>query len=162
MISQLLQNKPLTDEFFSGRKTGEKNLLVSSTGVLIGVAIGALSGMKGFGFSVGSSIRDLFGGHADLALFKKGWSNTKKGVATGIGNFMYMLCGAAYTLGSAGDLLYRWTGMNKLETLAIGMDNIGFLFMTWANALDIDGERAKKENGQPLTTQLPITATALP
>lgn len=136
--------KPLTNEFFSGNQTGEKNLLVSSTGILSGVLIGALSGMKGTAFSIGSSLRDLFGGHADLALFKKGWSNTKKGVATGVGNLLYMVCGGAYTLGSASDLIYRWTGLNKLETLAVGLDNIGFLFMTWANAMDIDSEKKKE------------------
>ncbi len=135
--------KPLTNEFFSGKETGEKNLLISSTGILSGVLIGALSGMKGTLFSIGSSLRDLFGVHADLSLFKKGWSNTKDGVSTGIGNFLYMICGGAYTLGSAADLIYRWTGMNKLETLAVGMDNIGFLFMTGANAMDIDGDREK-------------------
>ena len=138
--------KPLTNEFFSGKETGEKNLLISSAGILSGVIIGALSGMKGTLFSVGSSLRDLFGVHADLSLFKKGWSNTKEGVATGLGNLLYMVCGGAYTLGSTADLVYRWTGMNKLETLAVGMDNIGFLFMTWANAMDIDGDR-KKLNG---------------
>jgi hypothetical protein len=150
VIGSLL--KPLTNEFFSGKETGEKNLLISSTGILSGVIIGALSGMKGTLFSVGSSLRDLFGVHADLSLFKKGWSNTKEGAATGLGNLLYMVCGGAYTLGSAADLIYRWTGLNKLETLAVGMDNIGFLFMTWANAMDIDGDR-EKANGNK--TRLP-------
>lgn len=126
----------LLSEFVKGKKTAEKNLLVSSTGILSGVFIGLLSRMKGLGFTIGSSIRDIFGIHADLSLVKKGGSQSKEGERTGIGNLKYMICGIFYTLGSVCDLIFRWTGFNKLETATIGFDNAGFLFMTLANASD--------------------------
>jgi len=94
----------------------EKNLIVSSLGILAGVGIAIVGGLR----RVGASIRDIFGIHADLGLFGKK-------------NIWYKICGAFYTIGSGTDLVYRWTELPKLELAAVGMDNLGFMFMTWAN-----------------------------
>ena len=31
-------------------------------------------------------------------------------------------------------ILYRWLGISKTDLLAVGLDNLGFGFMTWADA----------------------------
>ena len=108
----------------------EKNLVVSSLGILAGVGLALIGGMT----KLGASLRDIFGIHADLGLFGKE-------------NFWYKLCGAFYTVGSGTDLIYRWTQIPKLELAAVGMDNLGFMFMTWANR-NVIRDVENKSNGK--------------
>lgn len=110
-------------------RRAEKNLVVSSLGVLAGVTIALVNKFK----LVGASLRDIFGMHADLGLFSKK-------------NPWYKACGAFYIIGSSTDLIYRWTDIPKLELAAVGMDNLGFMFMTWANK-NVNRDVKNKSNG---------------
>lgn len=142
-------------------ETAERNLVISSTGIMTGVLIGALSRFKGLGFKIGSSIRDLSGIHADLSLFKKAFSKSK-GKATGLGNIKYGVSGALYTVGSLVDLVYRWTGIPKLNLAAVGFDNAGFLFMTWASATDHKASREKSRSQPHRPEPIPVLPETKP
>ncbi len=135
--------------FVTDKRRSERNLVVSTLGILSGVFLGSFEKL----FTLGASLRDIFGIHADLAVYSKGYSyadNNKSPVgeqgkkSTGLGNLMYKYSGALYTVGSFLDLIYRWTGMNKLETLAVGMDNAGFLFMNLGLAKDSEAARERE------------------
>ena len=140
--------------FISGERTAEKNLVVSSLGLMLGSLLYIGTGFK----KLGSSIRDLSGMHADLSLWNKGSSHSQDGKATGAGNLKYKFSGILYTLGSAVDLIYRWTGLDKLELAAVGLDNAGFMFMNWANATDnranSKNEKTQKVENQPAIPQI--------
>lgn len=115
----------ILDVFARGERKAEKNLVLSSLGLLTGAFLGIGAGLT----RIGSSIRDISGAYADLALLSKD-------------KLSYKFCGAFYTLGSLLDLVYRWTGIEKLNLAAVGLDNAGFCLMSYANA--DDNERARK------------------
>lgn len=127
------------------QRRSEKNLIVSSFGVLIGVSIAFFTGLR----RIGASIRDIEGIHADLGLFGKK-------------DLWYKACGGFYTIGSAMDLVYRWTNIPKLELAAVGVDNLGFLLMTWANKNKIKDDEKKNgnKNGNHTTQPPPEPALA--
>ena len=134
--------------FMKGNRSAEKNLVLSSMGIFLGSTLGIGFGLK----KLGSSIRDISGAYADLALFNKGISRSKDGKPTG-SNYKYMICGAMYELGSIIDLIYRWTGIEKTDQLAVGIDNGGFLAMNWANLDDIENNKKFNEaNGDSSET----------
>ena len=143
IVRELKENMPkgfftaLKKVFIKGERVAEKHLTVTSLGILSGVFLALVPGL----YKIGRSIRDISGAYADAALFAKGFSKAEDGKATGVGNMKYMLCGALYMLGSFSDFIYNWTGLNKLELAAVGFDNAGMLFMTWANATDNKASR---------------------
>ena len=129
--------KAISQTLMYGERVAEKNLVITSLGVLAGCGLAIFPALR----KIGRSIRDIFGAHADMALFAKGFSYSKEGKKTGVGNFRYMICGALYEIGSVFDFIYNWTGLNKLELAAVGFDNAGMLFMNWANATDNQASR---------------------
>ena len=116
----------ILDTFARGGRKAEKNLVLSSLGLLTGSFLGLGLGFK----RIGASIRDISGAYADLALFSKD-------------NLWYKLCGGFYGLASFLDLIYRWTGIEKLNVAAVGLDNAGFCLMSYANAGDNQRAREK-------------------
>lgn len=102
-------------------RTAERNLLFSSIGTLCGAIMGTILPFE----RVGATIRDLFGIYADLAVYDKADSENSDGKDTGAGNKLFGTAGIFYTLGSVLDLLYRWTKMDNLNLLALGMDRVG-------------------------------------
>lgn len=118
--------KAILEIFGQGDRKAEKNLVLSSIGLLTGAGLGLGLGLK----KLGSSIRDISGAYADLALLSKDKPS-------------YKVCGAFYTLGSLLDLVYRWTGIEKLNLAAVGLDNAGFCLMSYANA---DDNKKAREN----------------
>lgn len=146
--------------FITDKRRAERNLVTSTLGILTGVFLGSFKKL----FTLGASLRDIFGIHADLAVYSKGFSyadnnktvaneNGQNKKSTGLGNLMYKYSGALYTVGSLLDLVYRWTGMSKLETLAVGIDNAGFLFMNLGLAKDNEAARLRDNKTKTLTTE---------
>lgn len=145
--------KALYEVFVKGKRRAEKNLVVSSIGIFSGSFLGTFLGLR----KTGSSIRDIFGAHADIALAFKGDSVNKLGNSTG-SNAKYKACGILYVIGSFLDLIYRWFGTSKLELAAVGVDNAGFMFMNWANRIDNRASKTREKNNEDKTdveTQLP-------
>lgn len=127
----------ITDE----KRRAERNLVLSSLGLLTGAFIGLGTKFK----RLGSSIRDIAGGYADLALLSKK-------------NVLYKLSGVGYTFGSLLDLIYRWVNIPKLNLAAVGLDNAGFCFMNLANLLD----NKKVRNQEPQATNNTNANTSQP
>ncbi|MBI2996221.1 MAG: hypothetical protein HYY52_05890 [Candidatus Melainabacteria bacterium] len=160
----------LKEIFYGGERTAEKNLVVSAIGILTGAIFGTFLGFNNFVQKIGASIRDIFGIHADIALWDKGDSKAENGQATAVGNIKYKLSGAFYLIASAMDLVYRWTGLSKLNMAAVGIDALGFSFMTWASSEDNKAamnnkngkhaEPAEQETRQPTPAPSPVVATA--
>lgn len=117
------------DIFIKDERKAEKNLLVSTIGILAGSAIGIP--FEKFR-TLGSVIRDVFGFHADLALVAK-FKSIAKNVKEKTSNNLYGFSGVFYTLGSGVDLIYRLFKTPKLNIAAVGLDNAGFVFMNGAN-----------------------------
>lgn len=134
--------KPVHEVFLKNPRRAERNLITSSLGMLAGVTLGTFLGFN----KLGPSLRDIFGVHADLAVFSIGFAEDGKKKETGKGNLSYMVGGVLYTLGSVVDFIYRLTGMDKLELVAVGLDNAGFLFHTSGNYYHNLGVR-NKQNG---------------
>lgn len=131
MVNEFKQNgfsKGFYNNFISGERTAERNLLTSSTGILAGVGMSYGLGWK----KAGSTVRDVEGIHADISIIQSGLPFFKTGKKV---DLYYLLSGTFYTLGSGLDLIYRWIPIPKLELVAVGMDNLGFLFMTKAMAI---------------------------
>ena len=145
---------------FSNKRSAERNLVLSSIGIFTGSFLGMGLGLK----KLGSTIRDLAGGYADLALMNKGTSHDEQGKPTG-SNAKYSFCGGLYGLASLVDLFYRWTGIEKIDQAAIGLDNAGFLAMNWANLEDIEANKKfneEKGNGvSGITIETPQVQPAL-
>lgn len=133
-IFRELKDKSFKEVFLTGTNSrlAEKNLLISSIGILSGVFIGMFGKLR----KIGASIRDVFGAYADLGLIHKAFSKNDQGKETGKGNKKYAVCGSLYAIGSALDFIYRWTEIPKLELAAVGFDNLGLLFMNWARNED--------------------------
>lgn len=145
---------------FKNKRSAERNLVLSSIGIFTGSFLGMVAGFP----KLGSSIRDVFGGYADLALFNKIFSYDEHGKPTG-SNMGYGVCGAMYGIASLVDLVYRWTGIEKVDQAAIGLDNAGFLAMNWANLKDIEKNQEFNEenNGvSQITIQEPQVQLATP
>ena len=106
--------------FVSGKTNAEKNLLVSEVGIIVGAFMGTILGFK----KSGATLRDGFGVYADLAYIAKGLSNVS-GQKQKESKKYYTKSGVEYTIGSMLDLIYRWTGMNGLNYLALGIDRLG-------------------------------------
>lgn len=104
-------------------RTAERNLLISTIGILIGASTGILTPFK----KLGATTRDIFGLHTDLALIDKTRSKDSAGNFTQ-GRKLYGASGIFYTGGSILDLVYRWTKLENLNLLAIGLDRLGALF----------------------------------
>lgn len=117
------------DIFVKDERKAEKNLLISTIGILAGSAIGIP--FEKFR-TLGSVIRDVFGFHADLALVAK-FKSIAKNVKEKTSNSLYGFSGVFYTLGSGVDLIYRLFKTPKLNIAAVGLDNAGFVFMNGAN-----------------------------
>lgn len=115
----------ILNTFARGGRISEKNLVLSSIGLLTGAFLGIGTKFK----RLGSSIRDISGAYADLGILSKD-------------KISYKLCGVFYGIASLLDLIYRWTGIEKLNLAAVGLDNAGFCFMSYANA--DDNEIARK------------------
>lgn len=120
-------------------RKAEKNLVLSSLGLLTGAGVGLGTGFK----RLGASIRDISGGYADVALF-------------GHKNISYKFCGVFYGLASVLDLVYRWTGIEKLNIAAVGLDNAGFCLMSYANADDNRKTRESKQKIEKPIIEEPI------
>ncbi len=150
--------KALWEIFVTDKRKAEKNLVVSSIGMLIGSGMGIVPALR----KAGSIIRDIFGMHADLGLVAKGFSANKAGNSIG-SNLKYTLCGALYESGSIVDLIYRITGWDRSNLLAVGLDNAGFWFMNWANATDNKAARNSnyKQEEREVTPELPVAVSGL-
>ena len=143
-ILKELKEKSFKNVFITSIRAAEKNLLLSSIGVLVGVSIGMFGTLR----KIGASIRDIFGAHADIALLLKHFSKDDKGKATGAGNKSYALCGVFYSIGSVLDFIYRWTEMPKLELAAVGFDNLGLCFMNLGRSSDSPNGNGKTVVGE--------------
>lgn len=131
--------------FVRGERTAEKNLLVSSFGIYIGTFLGTILGFK----KTGSTIRDLFGIHADFAYINKGASKVSgKGDS---GKKEFLSSGIFYTIGSVLDLIYRWTGLEGLNLLAIGFDRLGNCDAVKGITRDVEAAR-NNTNSNPQAT----------
>lgn len=135
------------DIFVKDERKAEKNLLVSTVGILAGCAIGIP--FEKFR-TLGSVIRDIFGFHADLALVAK-FKSIAKNAKEKTSNNLYGFSGVFYTLGSAVDLVYRLFKTSKLNIAAVGLDNAGFVFMNGANWWSSKKEKpAEAEQAAPV------------
>lgn len=155
--------KPLYEVFVKSPRRAERNLITSSLGILAGVTLGTFFGFK----KLGPSLRDIFGVHADLAVMSIGFAEGERKKETKAGNASYMTGGIFYTLGSIIDFIYRWTKMEKLELVAVGFDNAGFLLHASGNYYHNRGMRDEKNgNGQIVKNKgaiaQPTLAPALP
>jgi len=110
----------LSNNFLTGERTAEKNLLISGIGIIVGAASSFIPGMH----TAGASLRDLFGIYADLSYYDKGMSETS-GSLDSKSKKHYRLSGIEYTVGSVLDLIYRWTKMEGLNLFALGVDRLG-------------------------------------
>ncbi|MBI1859235.1 MAG: hypothetical protein HYR97_09015 [Candidatus Melainabacteria bacterium] len=102
-------------------RTAERNLLLSSLGMMSGSFLGTILPFE----KIGATIRDLFGIYADLAICDKADSEKQDGKQSGDGNKYYGTAGIFYTLGSVLDLIFRWTRLDNMHLLALGLDRIG-------------------------------------
>ncbi|MBI3307750.1 MAG: hypothetical protein HYZ79_00070 [Candidatus Melainabacteria bacterium] len=112
--------KGFIDSFFKGERTAEKNLLVSGLGIIGGASVAFIPGLH----ILGASLRDLFGIYADLSYYDKGMSEAS-GKLDSQSKKHYRKSGIEYTVGSVLDLLYRWTKIEGLNLLALGVDRWG-------------------------------------
>lgn len=138
----------LWNTFVKDERKAEKNLLVSTLGILSGCAVGIP--FEKFR-TLGSVIRDVFGFHADLALVSK-FNSVSEDSKQKQSNNLYGTSGVFYTIGSLVDLVYRLFKVPKLNIAAVGLDNAGFIFMNWANWWSL--RNSKEENkSEKLVTQ---------
>ena len=105
----------------------EKNLLISSIGILLGVGTYLIPG----GEKIGPKIRDVFGLQADLALGHKAVTGEKRK-----SYFAYIFSCIFYTIGTLLDFGYRWTEKQNLNLFAIGTDRFGAFLLAMGNAMD--------------------------
>ncbi|GEM_PF-5471143 len=106
--------------FVKGERNAEKNLLVSGAGIIGGAFLGTILGFK----KLGATIRDGFGIYADLAYIAKGLSKVS-GEAPKSHKPFYTWSGIEYAIGSVLDLIYRWTGLENLNHVALAIDRLG-------------------------------------
>ena len=128
------KNKGLLQALVTPFQKAEKNLLISSIGIMTGVVSSLIPGINLFG----ATVRDVFGIHADLAVIHGGVSQLKEQKKGGL---QYVISGAFYILGSALDLIYRWTEKQNMNLFAIGTDRLGAFFMALANGIQNDQTR---------------------
>ena len=119
-------------------RTAERNLLLSSLGIISGSFLGTVLPFE----KIGATIRDLFGIYADLAICDKADSKKQDGKESGDGNKYYGTSGIFYTLGSVLDLIFRWTRLDNMHLLALGMDRIG----NWNYVIGVQKDLWSKEN----------------
>lgn len=144
MISDFNKNhasKGFLSAIASPFNNAEKNLLISSFGILSGVG---LSFTEKFN-KAGSIIRDIFGLHADLAVYHNGASKNNDSKSSDSGANSYKISGALYTVGTVLDLGYRWLETKNLNLFAMGMDRLGAFFMALGNAQDNKKAREKEQ-----------------
>ena len=110
----------------------QKNLLISSAGILTGVGLSFVPKLHKFG----AEFRDVFGLYADTAVIQKGFTKDKDTGKLKNSWWAYGLGGALYIVGSVLDFIYRWTEKLNLNLCAIGMDRFGAFFMAVGNAMD--------------------------
>ena len=137
--------KTTSEVFITNDRKAEKHLVVSTLGILVGFFTGI-----GFGFKkLGATIRDAFGILADIGVLGIAFSPSVKGQSSD-SRVKYGVSGSGYLGGGFVDLAYRWLGIPKTDLLAVGLDNLGFGFMTWANA---DSNKRAKEIARQKNTQ---------
>lgn len=122
IINEFKTKKPLDafmNCFITGERNAEKNLLMSGAGIIGGAFLGTILGFK----KLGATLRDSFGVYADLAYLAKGQSKVSGKPKES--NKYYTLSGIEYTIGSVLDLIYRWTGIENLNHVALSVDRLG-------------------------------------
>ena len=101
--------------------TSSKNLLLSTLGLLGSVFTYGILKYEKFG----STLRDIFGLHADIAVWLSGQVENSKD---------YDLSGKFYTAGTGIDLISRWIpSLENLHLFALGADRIGGYYMVRGN-----------------------------
>ena len=118
--------------------TTVRNLLISTIGLLgSAFAYGILN------FDKASIFRDMFGFHADIAVWLKEYSGCEDGQAITEGNAIYGQAGKWYTGGTIADILYRFLPEKLIngDLLALGIDGIGGERMVYANKVDNENTR---------------------
>ncbi len=125
-----------------------KNLAISSTGILAGVLTSFIPRLN----KVGAIVRDVFGLHADIAVYQKGDAKDAQG-KTRNSKLAYNSSGVLYTVGTVLDFVYRCTEQTNLNLFAIGADRLGAFLMALGNAMDNRDGR----NGNA-TTIIPSTS----
>lgn len=142
--------KTTSEVLVTNERNAERHLVISSIGIFIGFFTGI-----GFGFKkLGSTIRDTFGILADIGIY--GISETEDKNQSRSSKVKYGFSGSGYLGGGLVDLVYRWAGIPKADLLAVGLDNLGFGFMTWANADSNKKarERARQTNAEEIPARM--------
>ena len=123
--------KATTEVFITNtnKRYAERHLVISSIGMSVGFFSGIVFGFKKFG----ATIRDIFGIDADTGILATLFSPPAEEEAPHF-RTKYGFSGAGYLGGGFVDLIYRWIGIAKTDLLAVGLDNLGFGFMTSACA----------------------------
>ncbi|OGI10216.1 MAG: hypothetical protein A3I68_08060 [Candidatus Melainabacteria bacterium RIFCSPLOWO2_02_FULL_35_15] len=143
--------KTTSEVFVTNERNAERHLVISSIGIFAGFFAGI-----GFGFKkLGSTIRDIFGILADIGIFGISKSPSDKQQSRS-SRVKYGFSGSGYLGGGLADLIYRWAGIPKADLLAVGLDNLGFGFMTWANADSNKKARelARQKNAEEIPAQM--------
>lgn len=146
--------KTTSEVLVTNKRNAERHLVISSIGIFIGFFTGI-----GFGFKkLGSTIRDTFGILADIGIWgiSKTPGDEKQSRSSKI---KYGFSGSGYLGGGLVDLVYRWAGIPKADLLAVGLDNLGFGFMAWANADSIERstELARQTNAEEIPARIATT-----
>lgn len=134
------------------KRKAEKNLLISGLGIITGAFLGTILGFK----KIGATIRDVFGIYADWAYVDKGQSEAS-GDKNSEHQKNYTRSGILYTIGSLLDLAYRWTDIENLNLLALGIDRLGARDATLGLFKESESNNG---NGNHTTEQQPAPALA--
>ena len=126
-FQNIYKEKGLIPALITPFTKAEKNLLISSAGILSGVIVAFVPGL----FEWGAKIRDAFGLQADFAVIHKACADKQRKSF-----FPYLLSGIFYTIGTSLDFIFRWTEKTNLNLAAIGSDRLGAFLMALGNAMD--------------------------